>query len=241
MRKSLPFAFFHMHPKALLLEWQQEPNTELLHEINCFKTTVKNHLKEIHQITQGYCTLLIQWKNDLENPAEVKAKLETLFWNIDFSKGNEKLKHWTIPVCYEGEFALDLEELSSGLNLSKEEIISLHSQPTYKVFFIGFLPGFLYLEGLDSRLFFPRKKTPRLEIPKGAIAIGGKQTGIYPALSPGGWQILGNTPIPLFNPDKKNPCFAASGDTLSFDPISYEEYQLILKAKNPTKYLTKEG
>ncbi|MDG1022421.1 MAG: 5-oxoprolinase subunit PxpB [Flavobacteriaceae bacterium] len=241
MSKSLPFTFFQMHPKALLLEWQQEPNLDLLHEINCFKTNIESHFKDICQITQGYCTLLIQWKNELENLTEIKAQLETQFRNIDSAQRHKKSKHWTLPVCYEGEFALDLEELSSELNLSKEEIVSRHSQPTYNVFFIGFLPGFLYLEGLDPRLFFPRKKTPRLKISKGAIAIGGKQTGIYPSQSPGGWQIIGNTPIPLFNPDKKNPCFAASGDTLSFDPISYEEYQLILKAKNPIQYLTKKG
>lgn len=237
MNKTLPFTFFKIHPKAILLEWQQEPNSDLLHELNCFKEKIKNHFKEFSQITQGYCSLLIQLKSNIENSNKINNKLILLHKNINTNKSDKISKHWSIPVLYEGLFGLDLEYLSIELKLSIEKIISLHTKKTYNVYFIGFLPGFLYLEGLDSRLFFTRKKTPRLKIPKGAVAIGGKQTGIYPDQSPGGWQIIGNTPIKLFKPNDKKPCFASSGDTLSFYPVSFEQYTVILNSKNQSPYL----
>ena len=92
------------------------------------------------------------------------------------------------------------------------------------IYFIGFLPGFLYLGGLDERLFTPRKSTPRLRIEKGAVAIGGKQTGIYPQESPGGWNIIGNSPIQFFDNSKNTPCFAKAGDKLQFYSITLKEH-----------------
>src|SRR5690606_28842654 len=94
---------------------------------------------------------------------------------------------WKIPVCYDAVFGIDLEAISVEKKISKADIIKRHSQPIYTVFFLGFLPGFLYLGGLDEVLHLPRKSTPRLKIDKGAVAIGGHQTGVYPAESPGGW------------------------------------------------------
>ena len=127
-------------------------------------------------------------------------------------------------MCYDDVFGIDLDELSEEFNLSKSEIIELHSRSNYTVFFVGFLPGFLYLGGLDERLHFPRKKTPRLKVLKGAVAVGGKQTGIYPNESPGGWNIIGNSPINFFDVNKEVPCFAQSGDKISFYRVSKEEY-----------------
>ncbi|MDA9811337.1 allophanate hydrolase subunit 1 [Flavobacteriaceae bacterium] len=237
MNKTLPFTFFQMHPNMILLEWQQEPSSGLLQELLFLKKNVKEHFNGISQITQGYCSLLIQWKDAITNLADIKNKLIFLYWSLDFTSIPEKSKHWNLPVCYDKSFAIDLELLSSKIKLSKDAVISIHTQSIYKVYFIGFLPGFLYLEGLNSRLFFPRKESPRMDTPKGAVAIGGKQTGIYPNQSPGGWNIIGNTPIPLFDPNKKNPCFAVPGDTVSFYPITIKEHQLILTNGNPLSYL----
>jgi inhibitor of KinA len=127
-------------------------------------------------------------------------------------------------VCYDSIFGLDLIEISKQKGMSEDAIIKLHSQTFYTVYFIGFLPGFLYLGGLDEKLYFPRKETPRLKVEKGAVAIGGKQTGVYPNISPGGWQIIGNSPISFFDSSKGEPCFAKSGDKIEFYAISKEKY-----------------
>ena len=105
----------------------------------------------------------------------------------------------------------------------------MHSKAIYSVYLIGFLPGFMYLGGLDYTLHIPRKKEPRIRVPKGSVAIGGEQTGIYPQQSPGGWNILGNTPINLFDKSKDIPCFAKPGDKVKFFQISEDEYKLIEK------------
>jgi len=141
---------------------------------------------------------------------------------------------WKIPVCYDDAFALDLDEISIKKNLSKQKIIALHTQAIYTIYFIGFLPGFLYLGGLDPALNFPRKSTPRLQIKKGAVGIGGKQTGVYPTQSPGGWNIIGNSPISFFNVSTKIPCFAKAGDKIQFYSISLKQHKAI-------SVLVKEG
>jgi inhibitor of KinA len=133
--------------------------------------------------------------------------------------------NWQIPVCYNDEFGIDLEFVSKQKSLTKTQIIQRHSQVNYRVFFIGFLPGFLYLGGLDKSLHIPRKSSPRLAVKKGAVAIGGSQTGIYPGVSPGGWNIIGNSPISFFDVTKEQPCFAKAGDFIQFKSVSIEEYR----------------
>ena len=119
--------------------------------------------------------------------------------------------------------------MSKALKLEIEELISIHTQTKYRIYFLGFLPGFLYLEGLNKRLHFPRKENPILNVPKGAVGIGGKQTGIYPNLSPGGWHLIGNTPLTLFDIKQNPPCFASPGDWVSFTSIDQKTYQDLAK------------
>ena len=140
---------------------------------------------------------------------------------------NKEYKLWKIPVCYDKQFGIDLDSLSLEKGLSISEIVARHSQTNYTVYFIGFLPGFLYLGGLNDSLYMPRKATPRLKIEKGSVAIGGKQTGVYPSESPGGWHIIGNTPITFFDASKELPCFAKSGDVIRFYPVSLKEYERV--------------
>ena len=125
-------------------------------------------------------------------------------------------------------FGVDLEVISKEKGLTKEQIITLHSASVYTVYFIGFLPGFLYLGGLNEKLHIPRKSTPRLQIKKGSVAIGGNQTGVYPNESPGGWNIIGNTPISFFDVSKDKPCFAKAGDGIVFHSISVKEHADIM-------------
>lgn len=127
-----------------------------------------------------------------------------------------------IPVCYElGE---DLKQVAAELNMQMSEVIQLHSKPLYTVYMIGFLPGFPYMGILPEQLELPRKKTPSLRIPAGSVAIAGKQTGIYPSESPGGWHLIGKTPLKMFD-EKRNPrCFLRAGDKVQFQQISKKEF-----------------
>lgn len=129
-----------------------------------------------------------------------------------------------IPVCYGGDFGEDLGFVAAHGNLTEEEVIRIHSGRDYRIYMLGFLPGFPYLGGLDSRLFTPRLSAPRVKIPAGSVGIGGEQTGIYPMESPGGWQLIGRTPLTLFSPERGGTLPYGSGDRIRFVPISREEY-----------------
>ena len=138
----------------------------------------------------------------------------------------------TIPVCYGGDFGPDLPFVAQHAGLTEEEVIALHAGREYQIYMLGFLPGFPYLGGLDERLFTPRLGTPRTAIPAGAVGIGGEQTGIYPIASPGGWQLIGRTPLKLFDPASGTLPYAA-GDRIRFTPITAAEF-VALAAKEGT-------
>jgi inhibitor of KinA len=130
-----------------------------------------------------------------------------------------------IPVCYGKEFGPDLQEVAAFLHLTEEEVIEIHSKALYYVYMIGFTPGFPYMGGLDPRLFTPRKKVPRELVPAGMVGIADQQTGIYPLDSPGGWQLIGRTPVKLFDLGRKEPFYLKPGDRVKFKPISQEEFE----------------
>jgi len=211
--------------RSILVEWPSEINETILNDVLNFKNKLKNQFIESKiEIKSAYNSLLITYDYTIDNINGEILDLKSLYSNKkELQKTSIKL--WKIPVCYDDEFALDLEGISSQKKLSKSNIIELQSSPIYTVYFIGFLPGFLYLGGLDEKLYVPRKSTPRLQVKKGAVAIGGNQTGIYPNESPGGWNIIGNSPIVFFNASKDMPCFAKPGDKIQFIQIGMKEYK----------------
>lgn len=175
-----------------------------------------------HTITIYYDPFVIKGST---NPFQtVKCELESILASISTDVIIEK-RYFEIPVCYEGDYALDIVELSKGNNLTVEEVVHLHTNTVYDVTFIGFAPGFPFLSGLDSRLFFPRKKSPRLRVEQGSVGIAGSQTGIYPLDSPGGWQIIGRTPVKMFNVKSQTPTLLKAGDQVKFFPICQKEYR----------------
>ncbi len=148
---------------------------------------------------------------------------------------DEKMKqtppHWEtgdrlirIPVCYDKEFAMDIQHMSEVKNIAADEIMAIHASKTYKIFMLGFLPGFAYMGEVDEKIAMPRKPQP-VNIEAGSVGIAGKQTGIYPLASPGGWQIIGRTPIKLFDATKEEPALLRSGDSVQFYPISKQEFE----------------
>lgn len=136
-------------------------------------------------------------------------------------------KRIRIPVCYDPTLGLDLEELSSSLKRSPAELIQLHQAQLYQVFSMGFLPGFAYLGLLPDSLQVPRKAIPRSKVPKGSVAIAAQQTGIYPQDSPGGWQVIGQTPIPVFDPQLAHPFLLSPGDQVQFEAVDLLSFREI--------------
>jgi len=130
-----------------------------------------------------------------------------------------------IPVCYDSEFALDIDDVAQRAAISPGEVIRLHSAGEYRVACIGFVPGFPFLAGLPKELATPRRDVPRKQIPPGSVGIGGAQTGIYPLLSPGGWNLIGRTPLRLFDPRKNPPALLRAGQRVRFRAITREEFE----------------
>lgn len=143
---------------------------------------------------------------------------------------NAKERRIKIPVCYEEEFALDIKQLSAGKNISVEEIINIHTSKSYKVYMLGFLPGFAYMGEVDEKIAMPRKPQP-VNIAAGSVGIAGKQTGIYPLASPGGWQIIGRTPVKLFDSTKEKSTLLIAGDMAQFFSITKNEFKKIVDAE----------
>ena len=151
----------------------------------------------------------------------VKAYTETLIAQLSpvVRAGDQQII--SVPVLYNGD---DLGYISGLHQISVETIIDVHTQPVYRVYMIGFLPGFAYMGTVDKRIATPRKTTPRVLIPAGSIGIAGFQTGIYPFSSPGGWQLIGQTPLKIFDKAKTNPCLFNAGDKIKFTAISRDEF-----------------
>ncbi|MFP3665650.1 5-oxoprolinase subunit PxpB [Priestia sp. SIMBA_032] len=167
-------------------------------------------------------------KKEFVSPFEVVSSF--LQSKLENEQAEKELDHRTvsIPVCYGGEYGPDLEYVARHHNLTPEEVISIHSEGEYLAYMIGFAPGFPFLGGLSEKIATPRRPSPRTSIPAGSVGIAGMQTGVYPISTPGGWQLIGQTPIKLFLPEQNPPSLLQAGDIVKFAPISKEEYQEIL-------------
>ncbi|WP_231743037.1 5-oxoprolinase subunit PxpB [Winogradskyella endarachnes] len=210
--------------RSILIEWPAFIDKNIGEDVLFFKNKIENSsIKDIVEVICSYNSILVIYASTIENINSAFLDLKSLY--LDTSKVQIKnCNTIRIPVCYDDEFSTDLKNYSIEKKLSKSEIITLHTAPIYTVFFIGFLPGFLYLGGLNSQLHLDRKTTPNLNVKKGSVAIGGNQTGIYPQDSPGGWHIIGNSPLELFNPKTNPPCYIKAGDKVKFYAISKSEY-----------------
>lgn len=152
----------------------------------------------------------------------VSGYVERMIGETAISKQEAHKAPIVIPVYYDGE---DLENVAHQHHILKEEVIQIHTNKVYRVFMIGFLPGFAYMGTLDERIATPRCATPRTNVPAGAVGIAGFQTGIYPMPSPGGWQLIGQTPLKIFDSTKENPCLLKAGDRVQFASITQHEFE----------------
>ena len=209
------------------MEWPAgidlQTHKEVLHVADRIRLGFANYLTDVVP-TYHSIGIFVRPSVDLtEFVQKLKGELELV------SEEEKSPRHLiSLPVCYDPEFGWDLQEMAEAKGMSVDKIIELHTAPIYTVYFIGFLPGFPYLGGLDPKLSMDRKSRPRTVIDKGSVGIGGSQTGIYPRISPGGWNIIGRTPLDLFDPLAESPTMINAGDLLKFEAITRDEYELIL-------------
>ena len=237
MHKNITYKPFG--DKAILIEWQPKIDETILKDMIQFKAKIKAQVDGVVDVILAYHSITILYKSIIYDFFEKVNDLKIIY--IQKVKELEfKSIVWEIPVCYDLEFGLDLEEISKKKQLSILDVIELHTKPIYTVFFIGFLPGFPYLSGLNQQLFFDRKANPRLKVEKGSVAIGGQQTGVYPVSSSGGWNIIGKTPISFFDVTNSQPTFLKSGDKIKFVSISKEEFFKIEKFNHTAKIINND-
>lgn len=213
--------------RAVLIEWPVEVKATILNDILQFQQYLRENLDnaEEWEMVPAYNSLTLIHRDPIDKFDNLSRKLRA--WHAKSSGCALKDRYlWKLPVCYDMEFGIDLPEVASVLGLSTDEVISRHTAQPYLIYGIGFLPGFMYLGGLPEGMELPRKKIPRQQVEKGSVGLAGKQTGIYPQESPGGWNIIGNCPIPIFNSKNTPPCFVKVGDQVQFYPINKGQHKL---------------
>lgn len=184
-------------------------------------------LDGIIELVPTYCALLVQYDAMLYSYADMCHIIEPIFSESITDNDNEKVTVIEIPTVYGGEFGPDLGFVASHNNLSEEEVIAIHSGTDYLVYMLGFIPGFTYLGGMDPRIATPRLSSPRTLIPAGSVGIAGEQTGTYPSDSPGGWQIIGRTPVTMYDMSKEQAALLSAGDYVRYVSIDEAEYNRI--------------
>ena len=184
-------------------------------------------LDGITELVPTYCALLIQYDAMLYSYSDICNLMGPLLEPSATDDANERVTVIEIPTVYGGEFGPDLGFVASHNNLSEDEVVSIHSGTDYLVYMLGFIPGFTYLGGMDPRIATPRLSSPRTLIPAGSVGIAGEQTGTYPSDSPGGWQIIGRTPVTMYDMSKEQAALLSAGDYVRYVPIDEAEYNRI--------------
>lgn len=210
---------------AVSVEFGQEISLEINHKVMALKMVLEQKpIRGIVELIPTYCSLLIQYDPMDLRYGQLRDRLEALVTQLDEVEMPPK-QVVEIPVAYGGEYGPDLGEVARAHNISEEEVIKLHSEPEYPIYMLGFVAGFPYLGGMNKAIATPRKKSPRLKIEAGSVGIAGEQTGIYSVESPGGWQIIGRTPLKLYDVNRNEPVLLKAGQYIKFKPITKEEFR----------------
>ena len=221
---ALPeFSIYALGDSALVLEFEAVIDPLINGKVHALAAWIGANIDTgIIDLVPAYHTLTVHYQPGHFHFEELAQRIRLA--NISALNTDNRSRRIELPVCYDQRLAPDLAELAQYCGINPQSVIDLHSSAEYRVYFLGFKPGFAYLGGLPHALQMPRKDTPRLAVPAGSVGIGGAQTGIYPSSTPGGWQIIGRTPIGLFNLEHSPPSFLQAGDSLHFRAISYDEY-----------------
>ncbi len=211
---------------ALLIDFADEssdPEALLQRALSAAERIDREQIGGIDDVTSAYKSVAVFLSPGQCDTSSISQQVSALLAPSD-AAGTHPDRSIEVPVCYDEEFALDAERVAQETGLSFEKVIELHSSAQYLVACIGFMPGFPYLIGLPTELHLPRLPIPRTKVPAGSVAIAGAQAGIYPFESPGGWNIIGRTPLVLFDPTNPSPTALAPGNRLRFRKISRAEF-----------------
>ena len=211
---------------ALLINFDQQIDPEVHQQVvDLSEKLTAAHIRGIIYVQPAYCSLTIGYDHSEIEYQELKRSIQEI--EPPAKVADMPGRSLVLPVCYQAPYNLDLSEISKNAGLSEQEIIRLHTTTTYRVYLLGFLPGFPYLGVLPEQLHFSRRAQPRIKISERSVGIAGKQTGIYPSESPGGWNILGRTPLPIFRTDSEHPFLFKTGDQVKFEAINSQTYTTI--------------
>lgn len=209
---------------ALLVEYGEGIDISINRRVRAMTAVLGERPPEgVKAIVPAYCSLAVIYDPCLISLNTLMEQIERLE-NARHSNPPSPPSAVEIPVCYGYDFGPDLQFVAEHTELSVEQVIDLHSSAEYPIYMIGFTPGFCYLGGMDPRLKTPRRKTPRTCVPEGSVGIAESQTGMYPIETPGGWQIIGRTPLRLFAPERENPFLYRAGDIIRFRPVGRDEF-----------------
>lgn len=213
--------------RALLVEYGEGVDLEVNEKVRTVTELLRKDLPSgVESVLPAYRSLAIVYSPLIISPPEIEELILALEANLPNTPAPASLTV-EIPVCYGGVFGPDIQFVAETNGLSAEEVIAIHSAAAYHIYAIGFSPGFCYLGGLDARLHTPRLETPRTLVPAGSVGIAESQTGVYPLASPGGWRLIGRTPLKLFDPESPSPFLYKAGDAIKFKPISISLYETI--------------
>ena len=179
----------------------------------------------VRDVVESYCAVTVEY-----NP--LRTDVQRVIRDLEAAAGRERGseadgREHTVPVCYGGDFGPDLATVAAFAGCSEALVIETHGAAVYRVYMLGFLPGFAYMDPVDERIAMPRRETPRLRVPARSVGIAGRQTGVYPVRAPGGWQLIGRTPVRPFDLEREQPFLLGPGDRVRFEAISESEYRLL--------------
>lgn len=227
-----------LHPlgeACVKLTYHEEVSHSLTSRIQAFcRELASLNIKGITEWVPAYDSVTVYYEPWVLTYEEITDILEDI--TAVATEASERKVIVTIPTLYGGEHGPDLEDLANEKGMSQDDIIKLHTNEDYLINMIGFLPGFPYLSGLNERIAAPRLESPRQKVPAGSVGIAEAQTGVYPIESPGGWNIIGQTPLRLFQPEKDDPFLLNQGDYLRFQPVSKKEFNQILEQLEQGSY-----
>ena len=220
-------AFYPAGDSAILIEFEQTISPEINKKITALVRLIKEQqIEGIVEMLPSFCALLVNYDPRVISYGQIHDRLSELA-QLDVKVEGQAARIFEIPTCYGGEYGPDINYIAEKAGLSIQEVIDIHSSKDYLIYMLGFMPGFSYLGGLDERIHTPRLATPRIKIHGGSVGIAAGQTGIYPLDSPGGWQLLGMTPVKTYDPNREVPILYDAGDYIRFVPVSEEEFQTI--------------
>lgn len=218
--------------QSILVQFGEDINETTNKIVRFLANTIeKNRPVGVNEVILGYTTLLIHYDPLLVSFEKLEVEIHKLIETINPAH-EEEHKTIEIPVLYGSYLGPDLKDVANYNNLTEDDVIKIHTKPVYTVYFLGFSPGFPFLGGMSEQIVTPRLANPRTRIRAGSVGIANNQTGIYPVSSPGGWRLIGHTPIALYDPNKKWPFLLSPGDRLKFTSITKRQYESLLQKKS---------